>query len=88
MRGSSRSGSQRQRRAMIAQIQRSRLGGVDRITLDMLDDEPIERYAHVYENGLGTNLHTTAHISGPDDAYATGPWRPVGVIDLDTGELA
>lgn len=76
-----------ERATRLREIQRTRLGGIDRIVLDQLDDEPLLRYAHVYENGMGTNLHTTDDPAKPDDAYAEGLWRRVGVIDLDTGEV-
>ena len=88
MEGSVQGSTSHEKRArMVREIQRTRLGGVDRITLD--DEAPFARYAHIYSSALGTNLHTTDWPESPDDVYADDPsWRFVGVIDLDTGELA
>jgi hypothetical protein len=74
------------RQVRLNEIQRTRLGGVDRITLDQDDDEPIARYAHVLRNSLTTTVHTTDDPHEPDDAYDAS-WTLVGVIDLDTGEV-
>ena len=77
---------QSKRRArVVAEIQRTRLGGTDRILLDR-EDGPWERYAHIYENGMGTNLHDMP-TTEPDEVYVTEMWRKVGIIDLDTGEV-
>jgi hypothetical protein len=76
------------RSSRIAEIQRSRLGGIDRIVLDMDAEEPIMRYAHIYEGSLGPTLHATDDAHRPDGVYtADAEWKRVGVIDLDTGEL-
>lgn len=78
--------NQKARARRVREIQRSRLGGVDRIVLDREAEAPWERYAHIYQNGCGTNLHdmptTESH-----EAYSEGSWRFVGTIDLDTGDL-
>jgi hypothetical protein len=80
---------QGKRRSVVAEIQRTRLGGADRITLDMLPEEPFAQYAHIYRNSLGVSLHTTDDPSGPDDVYGDDPnWERLGVIDLDSGNLA
>lgn len=78
--------AQSKRKRMVDQIQRTRLGGPDRITLDMFEGEEYGRYAHIYEKGLGPNLHTTEDPRRPDPVYDDGTWKRVGVIDLDTGE--
>lgn len=78
---------QQMRRARANQIKRIRLGGIDRITFDREPDDPWERYAHIYKNGLGTNLHDMPTIE-PHAVYTKAPWRKVGVIDLDTGDVA
>jgi hypothetical protein len=78
---------QQMRRSRARQIQRTRLGGADHIVFDREPEDPWERYAHIYENGLGTNLHDMP-TPEPHEAYAEGTWRFVGLIDLDTGDLA
>lgn len=78
---------QQMRVSRVRQIQRTRLGGADRITFDHTPGDPWERYAHIYENGAGTSLHDMP-TTEPHPAYAEGAWRKVGVIDLDTGDLA
>lgn len=77
---------QQMRRSRANQIRRSRLGGVSPIIFDREADEPWGRYAHVYENGLGTNLHDMPTTT-PHEAYTEGTWRFVGVIDLDSGDV-
>lgn len=74
------------RQARLREIQRTRLGGVDRITLDQMDDEPLLRYAHVLSSGIATNVHTIDDSHEPDPAYDDS-WTLIGVIDLDTGEV-
>jgi hypothetical protein len=77
---------QQMRRSRARQIQRTRLGGADRIIFDREPDDLWEQYAHVYENGLGTNLHDMP-TTQPHEAYLDGTWRFVGIIDLDSGEV-
>lgn len=78
---------QQMRASRARQIQRTRLGGMDRITLDRELNDPWERYAHIYEDGIRTNLHDMP-TTEPHEAYTEGAWRKVGVIDLDTGDVA
>jgi hypothetical protein len=79
-------GQSERRARVVREIQRTRLGGPDRITLDREKGDPWERYAHIYENGLGTNLHDMP-TTMPHEAYSEGVWRKVGIIDLDTGDV-
>lgn len=79
-------GQSERRARVVAEIQRTRLGGADRIVLDRAEGDPWERYAHIYENGFGTNLHDMPTIE-PHEAYLEGTWRKVGIIDLDTGDV-
>jgi hypothetical protein len=82
--------TQEARAARVREIQRTRLGGVDRIGLDMVPGESFERYAHIYDlHGCSTTLHTTSDPDTPDEAYQNvRGFELVGVIDLDTGDLA
>lgn len=51
---------------------------------DQMDDEPIERYAHIHSGSLSVPVHTTA---SPDAEPLGEGWEYVGTIDLDTGDV-
>lgn len=80
------------RAARLREIQRTHLGGIDRIVLDQMSDEPLRRYAHISTGHASTTVHTTDDPAAPDPGYAAlydkrAGWSHDGVIDLDTGEL-
>jgi hypothetical protein len=78
--------SNAQREVRLREIQRTRLGGADRIVRDMGDDEPALRYAHIFRNAHVTTFHTTDDPQQAHHAYDE-MWELVGVIDLDTGDV-
>jgi hypothetical protein len=76
-----------QRQVVIRAIQRTRLSGADRVVHDDYDTDKPERYAHIYQSAVSTNLHTTSDPDQPHVAYDNQAWRFLGVIDLDNGAL-
>ena len=77
------------REKCVAEIQRTRLGGADRITIDDPSAPPYKRYAFIMSNGLGTNLFTedTPQARNAAYFYAGSDWQLIGVIDLDMGDV-
>lgn len=78
---------ERRRRKVVLQIKSSRLGGVERITLDELGDPAPKQYGQIYSGSLGTNL---VYADGPHEraeGYLKENWKLSGVINLDTGDL-
>jgi hypothetical protein len=75
--------------ARVREIQRTRLGGVNRITVDDPGAPPYKRYALIASNSLATNLFTEDSPAVRDAAYfyEGSDWKLDGVIDLDTGDL-
>lgn len=78
---------ERRRRKVVLQIKSSRLGGVERITLDELGDPAPKQYGQIYSGSLGTNL---VYADDPNEravGYLEDRWKLSGVINLDTGDL-
>lgn len=79
----------RTREDRVQAILRTRLSGIDRITIDDPGTPPYKRYAQIMQNSLATNLFTTDEADVKDECYVYegSEWELVGVIDLDTGDV-